>query len=63
MTKRKIILAGGTGFVGKYLKDQFANAGYEVIIISRQKDSYSQETDGLINLYNSFQPIIDFINN
>jgi uncharacterized protein (TIGR01777 family) len=33
---KKIVLAGGTGFIGKYLEDQFHNLGYEVIIISRQ---------------------------
>ncbi len=35
MTK-KIIIAGGTGFVGKYLSDKFISLGYEVHIISRQ---------------------------
>ena len=35
MTK-KIILAGGTGFTGKYFEKQFRDIGYEVIIISRQ---------------------------
>lgn len=34
---KKIIIAGGTGFVGKYLTKQFSNLGYQVIIISRQK--------------------------
>jgi uncharacterized protein len=31
----KIILAGGTGFVGKYLQQKYIALGYEVIIISR----------------------------
>jgi uncharacterized protein (TIGR01777 family) len=34
--KRKVILAGGTGFIGRYLEDKFNNLGYEVKIISRQ---------------------------
>ncbi len=34
----KIIIAGGTGFIGKYLNKKFTALGYEVIIISRQKD-------------------------
>jgi uncharacterized protein len=32
----KIVLAGGTGFVGKYLQQKYIALGYEVIIISRQ---------------------------
>ena len=35
----KIIIAGGTGFVGKYLQKQFHNLGYQVIIISRKKEN------------------------
>jgi uncharacterized protein len=34
--KQKIIIAGGTGFTGKYLTQKFIDLGYEVIIISRQ---------------------------
>jgi uncharacterized protein len=33
---KKNVLAGGTGFVGKFLAKQFVDLGYEVIIISRQ---------------------------
>ncbi|MBQ4898826.1 TIGR01777 family oxidoreductase [Paenibacillus sp. Marseille-P2973] len=40
MTK-KIVLAGGTGFVGKYLEEKFQNAGYEVILISRKESHVS----------------------
>lgn len=32
---KKIILAGGTGFVGKYLQEKFSELGYKVIIIAR----------------------------
>ena len=35
---KKIIIAGGTGFVGAYLTKKFVSLGYKVIIISRQKD-------------------------
>ncbi len=37
--KKKIILAGGSGFIGTYLEKYFTHAGYEVIIISRQPGS------------------------
>ena len=33
---KKVVLAGGTGFVGQYFEKHFRNLGYEVRIISRQ---------------------------
>ena len=36
MTKPKMIIAGGTGFIGKLLADSFQN-DYEVVILSRSK--------------------------
>jgi len=33
---KKIVIAGGTGFVGKYIAEKFRATGYQVIIISRQ---------------------------
>jgi len=36
--EKKIIIAGGTGFVGRHLTKKFTSLGYEVIIISRHKD-------------------------
>lgn len=33
---KKIIIAGGTGFIGTYLRKQFEKSGYEVLIVSRQ---------------------------
>lgn len=38
---KKIILAGGTGFIGKYLEEKFINLGYEVKIISRKNGHIS----------------------
>ena len=46
--KKKIIIAGGTGFVGKYLNKKFATAGYEVVIISRSKSHISWDNTPLI---------------
>ncbi len=34
---KKVVIAGGTGFIGSYLEKKFHNEGYEVIIISRSK--------------------------
>jgi uncharacterized protein len=33
---KKIVIAGGTGFIGNHLVDDFKKAGYEVLIISRR---------------------------
>ncbi|MTH54982.1 TIGR01777 family protein [Bacillus mangrovi] len=39
--KRKIVLAGGTGFIGEYLKKQFLKEGYEIAVISRSSSEFS----------------------
>lgn len=44
------MIAGGTGFVGKYLTEQFRNSGYEVILISRQAQNIRwNDTEGIIH--------------
>ncbi|MBK5498589.1 TIGR01777 family oxidoreductase [Peribacillus sp. TH14] len=59
--KKKVVLAGGTGFVGKYFENHFMSLGYEVRIISRQSPHISwsnnegiresiENSDMLINL-------------
>ncbi|WP_026584005.1 TIGR01777 family oxidoreductase [Bacillus sp. J33] len=40
---KKVVLAGGTGFIGEYFKVKFKELGYEVHIISRQKQHISWE--------------------
>ena len=39
MSTGKIIIAGGSGFIGRYLTEHFTRSGYNVLIISRQKGS------------------------
>lgn len=47
---KKIVIAGGTGFIGKYLTEQFCHLGYEVIIISRQEQSIKwNDAKGIIS--------------
>ncbi|MEC2076341.1 TIGR01777 family oxidoreductase [Metabacillus fastidiosus] len=38
---KKVVLAGGTGFIGEYFNNKFKELGYEVDIISRQKQHIS----------------------
>jgi len=47
--KKKIVIAGGTGFIGKHLSDYFTQKEYQVIIISRQPGTVSwQDQSGII---------------
>ena len=46
--KSKIVLAGGTGFIGNSLRDYFKGKGYEVKIISRQANSISWSNQSAI---------------
>ncbi|PFA70334.1 TIGR01777 family protein [Bacillus sp. AFS015802] len=45
--EKKIVIAGGTGFIGQYLKKKFLERGYKVTIISRQPHhvSWDRPTD------------------
>ena len=46
---KKVVLAGGTGFIGKYFKDEWMNHGYEVMMISRQPQHISwDDTEAMI---------------
>lgn len=58
---KKVVLAGGTGFIGEYFEKKFKELGYEVHILSRQKQHISwddklgikealEDTELLINL-------------
>ena len=42
LDKKKIIITGGNGFLGKYLTTKFANAGYEVVALSRGQFDLTQ---------------------
>jgi NAD dependent epimerase/dehydratase family enzyme len=48
--EKKIVLAGGTGFIGNYLSDYYKRKGYNVKIISRQSHAISwQDQQGIID--------------
>ena len=46
--KKKVVLAGGTGFVGKYFNEKFSSMGYEVKIISRQNGHIAWDNEAAI---------------
>ena len=54
------MIAGGTGFVGKYLTEQFRNSGYEVILISRQAQGLRwSDTKGIIRALENSDMLIN----
>ena len=38
---KKVVIAGGTGFIGSYLSKRFEESGYKVLIVSRQEGHVS----------------------
>ncbi len=46
--KKKIVIAGGTGFVGQYLNKKLIAAGFDVIVISRNKNHINWDNTPLI---------------
>ncbi|MEI8272740.1 MAG: TIGR01777 family oxidoreductase [Paludibacter sp.] len=44
---KKVIIAGGTGFIGSYLKTRFFENGYDVFLVSRLPDHVRWEVDEL----------------
>jgi uncharacterized protein (TIGR01777 family) len=41
VTSKRIILAGGSGFIGQSLGDHLVGQGYEVLVLSRRPQNYS----------------------
>ena len=58
--EKKIIIAGGSGFIGAYLTTKFIALGYEVIIISRQAEHINwMDTAGIITALNNAEMLIN----
>src|SRR5437868_11860657 len=59
MTK-KIVIAGGTGFVGNYLSSKFEAMGYDVQIISTQKPNIPwHDTNGIREALENAETLIN----
>jgi uncharacterized protein (TIGR01777 family) len=57
---KKIVLAGGTGFIGKYLEKRFSALNYDVKIISRQRDHINWSSEAvLINALEGAELVIN----
>jgi uncharacterized protein len=60
MDRKKIVLAGGTGYIGNYLAEQFTKAGREVVVISRQKNTVQwSDTDAIIRALDGSEMLIN----
>ena len=60
ITLKKVVLAGGTGFIGDYFKDKFTELGYEVKIISRQPQNISwDDTPGIVDALEGAELLIN----
>lgn len=58
--KKKIVIAGGTGFIGQYLEEKFMDLGYKVKIISRQPQHISWSNQaGIIDALDQSEMIIN----
>jgi uncharacterized protein (TIGR01777 family) len=57
---KKVILAGGTGFIGKYFAEKLIDLGFEVIIISRQSQHISwTDQAGIIEAMENAEMVIN----
>lgn len=57
---KKIIIAGGTGFLGQFLAEKFLGNNHEVIIIARKNgDVLWRDTEGLVNALNGADLVIN----
>jgi uncharacterized protein len=57
---KKIVLAGGTGFLGSFLASKFRSRDYSVVVVSRSNGDVSwQDKEGLINALNSADMVIN----
>jgi len=57
---RKIVIAGGTGFIGQYIASTFRSNGDEVIIISRNRgDIQWSEKERVVNALNNADVLIN----
>ncbi|HMR17916.1 MAG TPA: TIGR01777 family oxidoreductase [Sphingobacterium sp.] len=57
---KKTVIAGGTGFVGKYLTKQFLTLGHQVVIIARSKGHILwNDTDSIINVLEDAEILIN----
>jgi len=68
---KKILITGGTGFIGKYLTQMLLKEGHFVTIVTRSPDKYSEKQaknrafigwdDGLVSAMNKHDTVINLV--
>lgn len=56
---KKVVIAGGTGFIGSYIARRFRESGYEVLIVSRSPGHVSWEPMVLEEAVNNSELVIN----
>ena len=56
---KKIVIAGGTGFIGTYIVERFQKAGYTVLIVSRNPKHISWNPIGLTEALEDAEAVIN----
>lgn len=60
--KKKIVIAGGTGFIGRYLEKNYTNLNYEVIIISRQSNHITwTDYKGIVDALENAELVVNLV--
>ena len=56
---KKVVIAGGTGFIGSYLVKRFEEAGYKVLIISRNPEHVSWKPTDLTEAFEDAEIVVN----
>ena len=56
---KKIILAGGTGFIGSYLQARFRAMGFEVLVVSRRGGDLTWKREELVRSFDGAYAVIN----
>ncbi len=59
MIIKKIILAGGTGFIGAYLRARFQSMGFEVLVVSRSGGDVKWDHADLVKVMDGAHAVIN----
>lgn len=57
--ENKIVIAGGTGFLGNYLRKKYTEAGYNVIVIGRSAGVVWENKTALVDALNNAEVLIN----
>lgn len=55
----KVVITGGTGFIGRYLESRFRELNHEVFVVSRKSTQYGWDEQLLIELINGTDVLIN----